>query len=161
MMENIISRECQIVTRWLTPHFNQNQHFSPADWNGEHYTLQYHPQNQSFLAKKWLKWLKLGKSTIFRECHIIRRWLAPHFNQNRYISIVDWNIESSRLHYHPQNQPFIAKKWLKWLKKGKSTISRECHIVISWWTPHFNQNRYISIVDWNIENSRRHYHPQN
>ena len=101
------------------------------------------------------------RNTISRECHIVRSWWIPHFNQNRYISIVDWNIENSKLHYHPQNQPFLAKKWLKWLKIGENTISQECHIVRSWWTPHFNQNRYISVVDWNIKNSRLWHHPQN
>ena len=100
-------------------------------------------------------------NTIFRDCHIVRRWLTPHFNQNRYISIVNWNIENSRLHYHHQNQLFLARKWLKWLKMGKSTIFRECHIVRSLFTLHFNQNRYICIVDWNIENSRLQHHPQN
>ena len=69
------------------------------------------------------------ENIISRECQIIRRWMTPHFNQNRCISIVHWNIKNSRLQYHPQNQPFLAKKWLKWLKIGKNTISRECHIV--------------------------------
>ncbi len=104
---------------------------------------------------------EIMKKSISRQCHIVRSWLTPHFKQNRYISIVDWNIENSRLQYHPQNQPFLAKKWLKWLKIGKNTTSRECHTVRSWLTPYFNQNRYISIVDWNIENSRLQYYPKN
>ena len=145
----------------MTPHFNQNQYISVVDWNIENSRLHCHPENQPFLPKKWLKWLKVGKNTICQECHIVRSWLTPYFKQNRYISVVDWNIENSRHHYRPQNQPFLAKKWLKWLKMGKNTISRECHLVRSWLTPHFDQNRYISIVDWNIENSRLHHHPKN
>ena len=125
IMENTISRECHIVRSWLTPHFNQNRYISIVDWNIENSRLHYHPKNQPFLAKKWLKWLKMGENTISRECHIVRSWLTPHFNQNRYISIVDWNIENSRLHHHPKNQPFLAKKWLKWLKMGKNTTSWE------------------------------------
>ena len=92
---------------------------------------------------------KIGGNTISWERHIVRSWFTPHFDQNRYISIVDGNIENSRLHYDLQNQPFLAKKWLKWLKMGENTISRERHIVRSWFTPHLDQNRSISVVDLN------------
>ena len=119
MMENIIFRECQIIRRWMTPHFNQNRCISIVNWSNKNSRLQYHPQNQPFLAKKWLKWLKMQKNAISRQCRIVRSWLTPHFYQNWHISVVDWNIENSRLHYHPKNQPFLAKKWLKWLKMGK------------------------------------------
>ena len=47
----------------------------------------------------------------------------PYFNQNRDIAIADWNIDDSRFKYHPQNQPFLAKNWLKWLKVEENAIS--------------------------------------
>ena len=122
---NTISRECNIIRSWLAPHFNQNRYISIADWNIENSRLQYRPQNQPFLAKKWLKWLKMGENTKSRECKIVRSWLTPHFNQNRYISIADWNNENSRIQYRPQNQPFLATKRLKLLKMWENTISRE------------------------------------
>ena len=37
----------------------QNCHISIAIWNIEHHWLQYHLQKQPFLAKNWLKWLKM------------------------------------------------------------------------------------------------------
>ena len=90
--------------------------------------LRYHPQNQPFIPKNWLKWLKMGANTIFRG------WLAPHCKQ-KHISNIDWNVENIRLQYRSGNCHFLARNWLKWLKMREDVICHEGNVLRSWSTP--------------------------
>ena len=45
----------------------------------------------------------------------------------------------------------MARKWVRWLKTRENTISWKCDIARNWLSPHFNQTKGISFIDWNIE----------
>ena len=63
---------------------------------------------------------------MYWEWDLIIGCMAPHFNQNRRISITIWNIDQSSLQYQLEKQPFLSENLLKLLKmaenEGKSHI---------------------------------------
>ena len=161
MTKSPISRLWYFARHGLTPHFNQNSHNSIAICNNEHLWLQFHLQNQPFLAKnwlKWLKWLKMTKSPISWLWYFATHGLTPHFEENNDISIAICNNEHPRLQYHLQNSHFQQTGW-KLRKFHNSAMAHHLFRIRTYLT-HFADDLLRTLLQftgilWTIKDSRK------
>ena len=81
--------------------------------------INIHYKNSHFLAKKWLKLLKIAENPILRQWHTTRGWLTPIWRRIGSFPLRCGTSNANDINIHCKNNQFLAKKWLRWLKAKK------------------------------------------